>query len=133
MREIKFRAWVKRLNSNGEMIYKDFAITSGGDFCYERGGSLYEKESISRYDEVIPLQFTGLKDKNSKEIYEGDIVEDKSVGRIMEVSWCTRHMGFELLEPTDKNGGKIWEYESLSECEILGNIYENPELLDNEK
>lgn len=79
----------------------------------------------------VLLQFTGLKDKFNKEIFEGDIVlskinnEDK--GKIGEVSWITgaegyNYSGWTAFPAKLPKGGENY-------CEVLGNIYQNEELL----
>lgn len=79
-----------------------------------------------------PQQFTGLKDKNNKEIYEGDILysiddfaDDKhsAIFTVVydEYTWVFRMKG-------DHKGGHSW-LEINKDCEIIGNIFENPELL----
>jgi len=80
-------------------------------------------------EDIVPLQFTGLKDKNDKEIYEGDIlgtVTDKP----MVVGWSKKYASFVL----NRNGWAFSHYfgESCNpeECEIIGNIYENSELIN---
>lgn len=109
MREIKFRAW------NGE-TKKMF---------YPRSVTFPTNTEIGSH---VLMQYTGLKDKNGKEIYEGDIVEFKYARCkelwIAEVRWCI--YGWSLLgKHTGWFGTKYFEG-----CEVIGNIYENPELLE---
>ena len=71
------------------------------------------------------MQYTGLKDKNDKEIYEGDIVTVD--GEIFYVEW--RGMGDWFIDPK-KDAAFVFTPE-IYDVEVIGNIYENPELLSN--
>lgn len=128
MREIKFRCWNGR---EKQMILAD-------DICrihfskeipygvYIWGGD------IVIHGDCILMQYTGLKDKNSKEIYEGDIIKykyEKSLrGDISKVEWQNEYAGFSPF--VDYDSDNQWSYINLESIEVIGNIYENPKLLE---
>lgn len=122
MREIKFRAWLQ-----GRMIY----ITTDDDYFIDGDGRLVkieQNENGCKYQgfedcECNLMQYTGLKDKDGREIYEGDIV------RVHEGE------DFIWTEQVIENSGGYWVDENYlgaihSFCEVVGNIYKNPELLE---
>ncbi len=127
-REIKFRAWDKE---KGEMIPKVGVLPLGGVLKPDgetRVGDVgaYAKNYKYLHSEKIEvMQYTNLKDKNGEEIYEGDILASKlfhgdSGTWNYEVRWTEKNASFEI------NGYLIRHYD---EVEIIGNIYENPNLL----
>jgi hypothetical protein len=77
---------------------------------------------------IIPMEWTGLVDKNKKEIYQGDIV-CMSSGRFCEVVWKDGALGYVVHEEFHAFGGHNWLREILEYIEVKGNVYENPELL----
>jgi len=107
MRPIKFRAWHKKLKA----MFPNVAVKEK-DILYDT--RWYRK------DDVIIMQYTGLKDKNGREIYEGDIVVNPVLGTQV-VEWNNELTGFLLFCMTD-----------AEEWEVIGNIFENKELLNNE-
>lgn len=123
MREIKFRVWNKELGKMWSWhtieTSKVFALDSKlkGNFMV-----------IPNSPEHILLQYTGLKDKNGKEIYEGDIVKFSEY-------YSGDHLYKESIGVIewDQTGytEKLWiGYADQPDwCEVIGNIYENPELL----
>lgn len=116
MREIKFRAW------NGDkMIHYNhwFTLHDQNVLCFEKSEEhSYVDESDVDYPRRVELmQFTGLKDKNGKEIYEGDI---------LEMPWGMSRRAVRIPGMFYSLGEEgCWDDES----EVIGNIYENPELL----
>lgn len=126
-REIKFRAWDK--TNNRWINDTEFLIDSDGLvllFDSERGNEvkgLSGKWRTADEEEIILLQSTGLKDKNGKEIYEGDIVF--SDGHKGIVVYEKEFAGFYVQEIGSEFSAKLKQ----ALMEIIGNIYENPELL----
>jgi len=110
MREIKFRAWDKQRYIIGPVGTWDFAKSYPDPY-------------------YTLLQFTGLYDKNGKEIYEGDIVDDGH--GLGEVKWLMEHCSFMVrtIQPSHKYH-RLESDGQLKETEVVGNIYENPKLLD---
>jgi len=137
-REIKFRAWDTKYNrfedynnhKIGAMLYdKGIAMSTGYD-SYDSPTWDWDKIEPERY---IWLQYTGLKDKNGKEIYEGDIVKtidnwDKYGMQAGEINQVYFNAGGFRLKPKDKNRLGFW-IEDGKDVEVIGNIHENPELI----
>ena len=117
-REIKFRAWDKK---DKEMIRGDTL----GELLYKAKNGLDINYAIDNFEW---LQFIGLKDRNGKEIYEGDIIQ--IISKEAE-NWFQKNKdGFPYA--IIRFAGGIFEPFNLihgESCEIIGNIYENPELI----
>ena len=119
-REIKFRAWDKYHNS---MEYIN-------DLYW------FEENGIHNFndDNYVFMQNTGLKDKNGKEIYDSDIVKVTwGSGKIVfyEVKYC-ESLGYHYLRDTkNKEDDDIICIYDYSQMDVIGNVFNNPELLKN--
>ena len=102
----------------------------GWDELCGDGFGPYSQNFFMRSDLEL-MQFTGLLDKNGKEIYEGDIVKD-SEEKLLTIEWDAHHVAFvasdRWMEWLRGYGNSGNPYEAR-QCEIIGNIYENPELI----
>jgi uncharacterized phage protein (TIGR01671 family) len=127
MREIKFKVWNPRLKEMSEPFTLMELISADVNLLHK-----------SNYDEPIEwLQFTGLKDKQFKEIYEGDILKSNigNIGFVRHSNSVCWHITYNLKlntglkNPPDENLlTQLWD--SYDRWEVIGNIYENPELLE---
>lgn len=131
----KFRAWDK---ANKKMCdVKAWSEFNGGEVTIKRDGE--NASYVVSLDDIILMQSTGLKDKNGVEIFEGDIVKSCRLvdGRIYEYVGQVKFVDFswnivdkkDTYDPfynyTDGYPDEIWE------IEIIGNIYQNSELLES--
>jgi uncharacterized phage protein (TIGR01671 family) len=121
-REIKFRVWVDAIDA-GKMIYPEW-------IKFNADGSIESTEFLGG----IPMQYTGFKDSTRKEIYEGDIIKfthlppfettNIEIGKvywdICEGAWCVKVFGDKSYET----------FLSGLEMDIIGNIFENGDLID---
>lgn len=115
MREIKFRVWL---------------TTARGKLTMVKNIPLEEMSLLKVNPGAIVMQYTGLKDKTDKEIYEGDIVEyitdlSKSKGRTV-IKDCDLIEGFREFQYDEYSNYNV----NRESVKIIGNIYENPELLE---
>ena len=126
MRKIKFRG--KTLDGRwiyGDLRHQPYAKGSVTivSFMEDTGGFVVIPETVGQY--------TGLKDKNGKEIYEGDIVENTTqtvyLGDKYEVVWNKNYAGYQLM--SDGFTSNIPLIQNFMSYKVIGNIYEKPELM----
>lgn len=116
-REIKFRCWQLTPDEDWEMIEAE-------NLAFENYEPLVQLLKSHKNSEIF-MQYTGLKDKKGVEIYEGDISKD-ALGRVYKIVF---HHGSFWLQMI--NGTYSERLHSNRQIEVIGNIYQNPELLNN--
>lgn len=134
-RQLKFRAWfdghmyeVAKLDFWGDPDQASCDLAGPGE-----NGEWDELFDIY-VGEVELMQYTGLKDKNGVEIYEGDIVENTTqtvyLGDKYEVVWNKNYAGYQLMS----NGftSNIPLIQNFMSYKVIGNIFENPELIQQQ-
>lgn len=123
-REIKFRAWDKK---HKEMIL-DIAIFPEYNWLVMSDNDALAEREQAKKGQIILMQYTGLNDKNGKEIYEGDIVsvDYKEEKAVVEYE----HGGFIVRSWIYPGGvGYLQQFSEPNSLEVIGNIYSNPDLL----
>jgi len=136
MREIKFRAWLKEDRKMEDVKTIDFTDKSIQYLEKNEFINAYLLRRVS-FDDVELMQYIGLKDKNGKEIYEGDIIKykfpyDKRLKHISPVKFLETEASFGIK---DRYGNEIPLYtiSANNYFEVIGNIYENKNLLEENR
>ena len=155
MREIKFRAWDKKYEVMRPVIeyfrpYKYIPVTTKAGYQSIRsevGDEVFWGFGTPEAGEegYIIMQYTGLKDANGKEIYENDVVKyvaGENYQNTGVVIWVDEKNSFNLktypfmcgfvIHNEQENKTDKFEWDETNYMEVIGNIYENPELLERE-
>lgn len=127
MREIKFRAWDKNSSRWTNYSIVDDLLR----FYNKHTGCWMTDKNQERFK---LMQYTGLKDKNGVEIYEGDIAKNIPTGSVGVVVWDIHSTGF--MRKTKRKETSVFDYFTLynskNNMEVIGNIHENPEFISEE-
>ena len=130
MREIKFKIYDKKLKTADIEELQDLCED---DYWYDGETTVWEvlEDCNNKQERFVALQYTGLHDKNGKEIYEGDIISNGYEKCI--VVWIEEYAGFMLKLINKEYEDKEWTNPMIDlrkDDEVIGNIYDNPELLE---
>nr|DAL00464.1 MAG TPA: YopX protein [Caudoviricetes sp.] len=132
MRQIKFRAWFD--SKMWEVVQMGFNPNGSSSVTLYCNGELLFKDDDT---DVVFMQYTGLKDKNGKEIYDGDIVSvkyiyDKRTTDKAQVVWREDKacFGLKSLKGLTNEAYELYKITAEHNLEVIGNIYENKELLN---
>lgn len=126
---LKFRAWHKTCEEMGRIAF--IRYRQSGEIAHlSFRGNTYS--GLVKLDEIELMQSTGLKDKNDKEIFEGDIVKmAKDVYSEPTYYEVVRHYGGAYRLESKQHGCELWLRHTY--CEVVGNVYENRELLEDKE
>ena len=126
MRELKFRAWIKGYNCYADVL----GFEQGKLFVQFQSGERAQHRLYVPIEDSALEQYTSLKDRNGKEIYEGDIVNIQGIKYYVDFE----HGGFWF-----NNDNRKWKanrpfthFQEINDTEVVGNVHENPDLLEEE-
>ena len=131
---LKFRAWIKTEKCFADYIESIRFYINEIDLCW---GGICESDCFD-FNDVILMQSTGLKDKDGKEIFEGDVVQFEDCYEVSDslyintgiIEWCQG--GFHVTNRDSVLMEDLLDGDSL-DVTIIGNIHSNPELLEDKE
>lgn len=134
---LRYRAWLKtekRMIETDDLLDIDYEneVVTTQQVYFENG--LPDDRDLDNFvfEEIELMQSTGLVDKNGKEIFEGDIVKmSKDVYSEPTYYEVVRHRGGAYRLESKQHGCELWLRHA--DCEVVGNVYENPELLEDKE
>lgn len=130
MRRLEFQAYIKGENEHPDVKNKIVKVL---EIDFEGKEIIYKHKKtrwVSKFKNIELRQFTGFKDKNNKKIYEGDVIKifDRYNVFVSRVKYHAGSFSIRLPEGYSYGPG-IWSMRDIEEeLEILGNIYENPDM-----
>lgn len=122
-REIEFRAWLKDEKKMVDVREINF---SSEQICFETEDEIL----YASFDEIELIQYTGLKDTNGVKIFEGDIVKNIYSNSKYELFWDEENCCFRMRNMDDDYDYLVLNIREAGMLEVIGNIYENKELLE---
>ena len=123
----RYRAWDKNLKTMYEV--DDIMSIDFGKSEISVKTLFFERTNYYKFDDIVLMQSTGLKDENGKEIFEGDVVKmAKNVYSEPTYYEVVRHRGGAYRLESKQYGCELWLRHT--DCEIAGNIYTDPELAE---
>lgn len=139
MNNLKFRAYIKSIQKVVDVVEIDFKNKMAtldiatSEVCPEF--SFWWKETELPFSNIEIMQSTGLFDKNGKEIYEGDIIDVGTRIPFLNKIQRDEETAYLKLVPLDKRWTESYftNFEDKSRYEVVGNIYEDKELLKNDR
>ena len=134
MRKIKFRVYDKE---NKIMNYLDLEDLCEDDYWFDGETEVWNvlHDCNNEQEKFVLMQYTGLKDKNGKEIYEGDIIFVKGETKLLDIKGKVEYSNILAQFIITNTGNIVNEAEPLGDyeeedIEKIGNVYDNPELLE---
>ena len=127
---LKYRAWDK----HGQKMFANDELIIWNGNVYANDSKKFTCNNLKGWsiDDEYLMQSTGLRDKTGKEIFEGDIVKmAKDVYSEPTYYEVVRHRGGAYRLESKQHGCELWLRHT--DCEVVGNVYENPELLEDKE